>query len=201
MTVHPREVVLLDTEFTAWAGSMDRGWSGPGEYKEIVQIGAVAVDAATLMEVGAFEVLVKPVKNPVLSDYLVALTHITNERLMREAVDLPAALARFLSFASDRPLHSYGRDDRIIAGNAALIGRPKLWPDRTATDLKEWLMRVGVPLAGVHSGELAAHVGSKAQGVVHDALADSRSLAEAVRYLVARGAPNPFLTRRSGNAR
>jgi hypothetical protein len=35
-------------------------------------------------------------------------------------------------------------------------------------------------------------VGAAAQGRVHDALADARSLAEATRYLVARGAPNPF---------
>jgi hypothetical protein len=58
--------------------------------------------------------------------------------------------------------------------------------------LKDWLLGVGVPLAGVFSGELAAHVGSKSQGVAHDALVDARSLAEAVRYLVAKGAPNLF---------
>ncbi len=188
----PTKVILLDTEFTAWAGSMERGWSGPGEHKEIVQIGAVALDAASLREVDAFEVLVSPVKNPFLSDYLVELTRITNERLAREGVDFATAVSRFLSFAAERQLYSYGRDDRIIAGNASLLGLAQLWPGRTAVDLKDWLIRVGVGLAGIHSGELAAHVGSKAQGIAHDALVDARSLAEAVRYLVAKGAPNPF---------
>jgi len=188
----PAEVIVLDTEFTAWAGSMERRWSGPGEHKEIVQIGAVALDAATLREVGAFEVLVRPVKNPFLSDYLVELTRITNERLARDGVDFATGVSRFLSFAAERQLYSYGRDDRIIAANAALLGRADLWPGRAAIDLKDWLLRVGVRLAGIYSGELAAHVGSKSQGIAHDALVDARSLAEAVRYLVAKGAPNPF---------
>jgi inhibitor of KinA sporulation pathway (predicted exonuclease) len=192
MGLPPAEVILLDTEFTAWPGSMERGWSAPGEHKEIVQIGAVAVDAATLREVAVFEVLVKPVKNPILSDYFVALTRITNERLAERGVDFPTAVSRFLAFAGDRQFYSYGRDDRIIAANAALLGRPDLWPGRAGVDLKDWLLGVGIKLAGVFSGELAAHVGGKSQGIAHDALVDARSLAEAVRYLVAKGAPNPF---------
>ena len=193
MTRHPTEVVVFDTEFTAWQGSMERGWSGPGEHKEIVQIGAVLLDARTLAERRAFSVLVRPVRNPVLSDYLVQLTRITNERLAREGVDFPAALARFLEFAGERPLHSYGRDDRIIAANATLLSRPHLWPGLTATNLKDWLLKVGIPLAGVYSGMLAQHVGAASQGIAHDALIDARSLAEAVRFLVAKGAPNPFV--------
>jgi inhibitor of KinA sporulation pathway (predicted exonuclease) len=67
------------------------------------------------------------------------------------------------------------------------------WSFEPSVNLRLWLERVGVPLAGVHSGELAAHVGAVSQGRAHDALTDARSLAEAVRYLVRKGAPNPFL--------
>jgi inhibitor of KinA sporulation pathway (predicted exonuclease) len=186
------EVVIFDTEFTAWVGSMARGWAGPGEHKEIVQIGAVALNVHSLAETRAFEILIRPVKNPALSGYLVGLTRITNERLAREGVDFATGVRRFLDFTEGSPLHCFGRDDKIITSNARLIERPELWPDRTATNLKDWLLGVGVPLAGVFSGELAAHVGSKSQGVAHDALVDARSLAEAVRYLVAKGAPNLF---------
>ncbi len=190
----PPEVVVFDTEFTAWPGSMARAWSGPGEHKEIVQIGAVKLDARSLAETGAFEILIRPLKNPALSDYLVNLTRITNERLAREGVDFATGVGRFLDFFEVRPLFCFGRDDRLIASNADLIGRPELWPGRAGTNLKDWLLDVGVPLAGIFSGELAAHVGSKSQGIAHDALVDARSLAEAVRYLVAKGAPNPFLS-------
>jgi inhibitor of KinA sporulation pathway (predicted exonuclease) len=192
MAAHRAEVVVFDTEFTAWPGSMARAWAGPGEHKEIVQIGAVALDAANLEERCAFSVLICPVVNPVLSDYLVGLTGITNERLTAEGVDFAAGVARFVEFAGNRPLHAYGRDDRIIAANAERLGYPKLWPNLPTTNLKDWLLQVGIPLTGVHSGNLAAHVGSKSQGIAHDALIDARSLAEAVRYLVAKGAPNPF---------
>ena len=194
----PDEVVIFDTEFTAWKGSMERGWAGPGEYKEIVQIGAVRIDATTLEETASFSVLIKPVKNPILSDYLINLTRITNERIASEGVDLATGIEEFFAFAGDCPLHSYGRDDLIIVENTKLLGRPRLWPKRTSTNLKEWLLTVGVPLAGVHSGMLAKHVGAVAQGVLHDAVADSRSLAEAVRYLVKKGAPNPFRNSDSG---
>ena len=194
-----KEVVLFDTEFTAWPGSMERNWEGPGEFREIVQIGAVRVDAETLVETASFQILVRPVINPVLSDYFVKLTHITNERVAAEAVDFPAATARFAAFVEGRRFYCYGRDDLIIARNAERLKMPQLWTRTDATNLKEWLIEVGVVLAGVSSGTLAKHVGSVSQGVVHDALADARSLAEAVRYLVKNGAPNPF--RNSGNGR
>ena len=189
----PAEVVVFDTEFTAWPGSMARAWGGPGEHKEIIQIGAVILDSERLEERRAFSVLIRPVLNPVLSEYLVDLTGITNERLAAEGVDFATGVTRFVEFAGPRPLHAYGRDDRIIADNAERLGKPKLWPNLPTTNLKDWLLKVGIPLAGVHSGNLAAHVGSTSQGVAHDALIDSRSLAEAVRYLVAKGAPNPFI--------
>jgi inhibitor of KinA sporulation pathway (predicted exonuclease) len=189
----PAEVVIFDTEFTAWPGSMARAWGGPGEHKEIVQIGAVILDSQTLEERRAFSVLIRPVVNPVLSDYLVDLTGITNERLAADGVDFVTGVTRFVELAGRRPLYAYGRDDRIIAANAERLGKPKLWPNLPTTNLKEWLIKVGIPLAGVHSGSLAAHVGATSQGIAHDALVDSRSLAEAVRYLVAKGAPNPFI--------
>lgn len=189
----PAEVVVFDTEFTAWPGSMARAWGGPGEHKEIIQIGAVILDSKSLDERRAFSVLIRPVLNPVLSEYLVDLTGITNERLAAEGVDFATGVTRFVDLAGQRPLHAYGRDDRIIAANAEHLGRPKLWPNLQTTNLRDWLLKVGIPLAGVHSGNLAAHVGATSQGIAHDALIDSRSLAEAVRYLVAKGAPNPFI--------
>ncbi len=194
-----REVIVFDTEFTAWRGSVARRWQGPGEFQEIVQIGAVRLDAEALNETASFTVLVRPTINPVLSDYLIALTRITNERLAADGLDFANATKQFAEFVGKRTLHCYGRDDRIIARNAERLGKPHLWTNTTATNLREWLTEVGVKTAGISSGELARHVGSAAQGIAHDALVDARSLAEAVRYLVKKGASNPF--RSSGTAR
>jgi inhibitor of KinA sporulation pathway (predicted exonuclease) len=186
------EAIIFDTEFTAWQGSMERRWAGPGEYREVVQIGAVAIDVETFAETASFSILIKPIHNPVLSAYLVNLTRITNQRLQNEGTDFHSGVAKFVEFIAGRRMYCYGRDDKILAANARLLEERTVWPRVPAFDLKDWLVEIGIPLAGVHSGALAQHVGSVAQGIGHDALVDSRSLAEAVRYLVARGAPNPL---------
>jgi inhibitor of KinA sporulation pathway (predicted exonuclease) len=193
-----REVVVFDTEFTAWRGSVQRRWQGPGEFQEIVQIGAVRIDAATLAETASFAVLIRPTLNPVLSDYLVRLTRITNDRLAVEGLSFVEGTKRFAEFVGSRPIFCYGRDDKIIARNAERLKKPEAWSNTSGTNLREWLTEVGVKLSGVSSGELAKHVGAAAQGIAHDALVDARSLAEAVRYLVTNGAPNPFRNSESG---
>jgi len=192
------QAIIFDTEFTAWKGSMERRWSGPGEYREIVQIGAVSIDTDTLQEISSFSTLIKPVHNPVLSGYLVDLTRITNERLQAEGTDFHTGVSKFVDFIAGRPMFCYGRDDKVIAANARLLEERTVWPRVPAFDLKDWLVEIGIPLSGVHSGTLAQHVGSTAQGIAHDALVDSRSLAEAIRYLVARGAPNPLKVTTAG---
>ena len=39
----PDTFIIFDTEFTAWEGSMQRGWSGQNEHREIVQISAIRI--------------------------------------------------------------------------------------------------------------------------------------------------------------
>ena len=63
---------------------------------------AISIDAQTLAETASFSVLIKPVMNPVLSDYLVALTRITNERLAAEGTDFVAGVRAFVDFAAGR---------------------------------------------------------------------------------------------------
>ena len=94
----PVHVVIFDLEFTAWEGSLESRWTRPGELTEVVQIGAVKLDAASLKEVDAFEMLVKPRVNPILSDYLVALIGIDNQQLAARGVDFVTAYRAFLDF-------------------------------------------------------------------------------------------------------
>ncbi len=37
----PGIIAVLDLEWTAWEGSQESGWAGPGEKREIIQIGAI----------------------------------------------------------------------------------------------------------------------------------------------------------------
>src|SRR5882672_9482218 len=92
-------------------------WTRPQEYTEVVQIGAVKLDAVSLREVDAFEMLVRPRVNPVLSDYLVALTGITNEEVAARGVDFITAYRAFLNFIGDSRMYAFGRDDLVLADN------------------------------------------------------------------------------------
>lgn len=186
------EVIVFDTEFTAWPGSIARGWRGPGEFKEIVQIGAIAINANSLEELSSFSVLIRPVLNPVLSEYFTKLTRITNQHVAESGVSFSEGTELFRQFVGSRRSFCYGRDDLIICENAKQLALGSNWNCPASTNLRYWLEKAGVPLSGVHAGELSAHVGAAAQGRAHDAVTDSRSLAEAVRFLVAKGAPNPF---------
>jgi inhibitor of KinA sporulation pathway (predicted exonuclease) len=94
-------MVVFDLEWTAWEGSLARSWSGPGEYREVIQVGAVRLDAVRFERLAVFDRLVRPVRNPVLSDYITRLSGLTNERMLAEGVSLDAALAEFAAFVGD----------------------------------------------------------------------------------------------------
>jgi inhibitor of KinA sporulation pathway (predicted exonuclease) len=188
-----REAVILDTEYTAWDGSAQRNWTAPGEFREIIQIGAIAVDAGTLNETAAFSIVVRPSLNPVLSGYITSLTGITQDRVDREGVALTEGVRQFLAFRAGRPLFSYGDDGWVIAKNLILTGHGAAWPAglRTA-NIGRWFADQGLDVRNLNSGRLAAATGAAFDGRAHDALGDCRSILAAVKALAARGAANPF---------
>jgi len=190
--------VVFDLEFTAWAGSRQRGWSLPGEKRELVQIGAVKLDASSLAIVDEFEVLVRPRYNPRLSEYFTTLTGITNEALETRGVDFVPAYRAFLDFADGAPLWAFGRDDLIFEENIRLYGWGRIFTVPPYSNVIPWFAGLGIDLAGKHASDVAEAVGSVFEGRRHNALADAHSVAAGLRKAVADGAPNPFLPPASG---
>jgi inhibitor of KinA sporulation pathway (predicted exonuclease) len=186
-------LALFDLEFTAWEGSMARAWSLPHEHREIVQIGAVRLDAESLEELATLDLLVVPRINPNLSDYFVDLTGITHEAVAAHGRDFALAYQEFLGFVGDAPAGCFGRDDRVLMENLALYGLNDLPRPPRAIDLKAWIVAQGVDLTGIHSGMIAEQLGLTFSGRIHNALDDARSLASAVRHFVAKGARPPWL--------
>ena len=187
-----RFVIVFDLEFTAWQGSMEHRWLRPGEFREVVQIGAVKLDAATFAETAAIDILIKPRLNPVLSPYFEELTGVTNERLAQEGVDFAEGYRSFVRFADGAPLAAFGRDDRVLIDNLTLYGltdEPRLPP---YINIAPWLARAGVDVRGLHACDIAEAAGAIFEGRRHDALDDARSIAAGIATLVARGFPNPF---------
>ncbi len=188
--------VILDLEFTAWPGSRARRWTGPGEHREIIQIGALKVRAADATLLDRFERVVRPRINPQLSAFITELTGIDQDRLTRDGIDFEAAYTDFLDFAGDAPLFCYGFDEVVIAENIALYGLEDRFTATNTTNLHAFFRRHGVEIEAVDSGSLSDHFGldRAAPGKAHDAVFDCLSALAAARHLVAKGEPSPFLS-------
>ena len=187
-------VVIFDLEFTAWEGSLASRWTRPGEYTEVVQIGAVKLDAERLKEPACFEMLVRPRINPELSSYFTALTGITNKRLQAEGVDFITAYRAFLDFVGEADIWAFGRDDLIFQGNLERYGWTRL-PVPPYVNAITWFAENGVDLRGKHACDVAEAAGADFVGRKHDALDDARGVAAGFAHLIAKGAANPFLKR------
>jgi inhibitor of KinA sporulation pathway (predicted exonuclease) len=187
-----RHAIVFDLEFTAWPGSMEHRWRRPGEFREVVQIGAVKLDAATLEEIESFNLLAKPRLNPELSPYFEKLTGVTNVRLAQSGIDFADAYRAFVAFANGTPIFSFGRDDRVLVDNLELYGLRAMPPLPPCTNIALWLADHGVDPRGLHACDIARAAGAAFEGRRHDALDDARSVALGIATLVARGAPSPF---------
>ena len=168
-------------------------WTRRAEYTEVVQIGAVKLDGETLAEIDTFEILVRPRVNPVLSDYLVALTKITNEDLARRGVDFIVAYRAFLDFAAEAVCFAHGRDDLILLDNLKLYGWEKGLPLPRYNNAVTWFAEQGIDLKGKRACDVAEAAGTTFEGHKHNALADARGVAAGFRVLIEKGAPNPFV--------
>jgi inhibitor of KinA sporulation pathway (predicted exonuclease) len=194
MTNYPQKAAtIFDLEFTAWEGSLKRRWLGPGEYTELVQIGAMKLDPLTFEPLGEFEILVKPRLNAALSDYLVGLTGITNAEMDARGVDFLEGFRRFVDFVDGGRMIAFGRDDLIFEGNLRLYGIKNAPPIPPYTNIIPWMVKQGFDLKGKHACDTGPLAGVPFVGHRHNALHDARSVAAGIKALVAGGAPNILL--------
>ena len=102
--------IIFDTEYTAWEGCQENGWRG-NQKKEVVQIAAIKV-SNNLRVLAKFNAYCKPKINPVLSDYFMNLTHITNAQIAQKGEDFVDAYKRFEEFVKANICysHSWGSD-------------------------------------------------------------------------------------------
>lgn len=187
----PECLVIFDTEFTAWQGSHLRGWSESWEFRELIQIAAVkiSIDAKGVEILSTFNELVKPSRNPRLSDYIVDLTGISQSMVDDLGVDFPSALEQFYQFCHQGELRclAWGNDPNILRENCQL--NDIIMPEFSGgfTDLKKRATELLLDGAELSSGELAMHFQLPLSGHQHNALYDVRSLAGALQYWLASG--------------
>ena len=190
VTALPRATItVFDLEFTAWECSMATGWLRPGEFKEVVQIGALKLDAASFTVLDQFDILVRPRINPLLSPYFEELTGITNVQLADKGVDFVEAYERFEFFAQGAPICAFGHDEGILEENIRFYGLKNMTALPEFFDLRAWFAAQNIDPRGMLSCEIGPALGVPFEGRTHNALDDARSLAAAMQIMLSRGAP------------
>lgn len=185
-------IVFFDVECTAWEGSLQRRWSEPWEFQEIVQIGATKVkvppDGAGDDASDDFVRTVRPERNPLLSDYFVRLTGISQDDVDRDGVTLADAVRGFLEFcASAGAVCSNGKDAGLVAADLRL--RDLEVPDalKRMADIGPLLSRtLGDGSRHLTTSSLPGLLGITTYEPAHQGLGDARALAATVRALAAR---------------
>lgn len=180
-------ITIFDLEYTAWECSMARHWLTPGEFREVVQIGAVKLDADSFSPLAEFEILVRPRINPVLSPYFEKLTGITSASVARQGVDFAVAYGRFLDFAGEGPIAAFGHDECVLEDNIRLYGMKGARTLPVFYDLRGWFAVQGVDPRGMMSCDLGPALGLPFAGQTHNALDDARSIAGAMQAMASRG--------------
>ena len=191
-------VVVFDLEWTAWEGSMQRGWSEDWEHREIVQIGAVLVDAlAGFKRIDSFSHFVRPSHNQQLSEYFTILTGIDQTTVDNKGHTFAEAYSKFLLFVDGADiLLSNGSDGEVLRENCALNNVDYELKYGKVINIRPKIASVVCDQVGhrnygfIDSGELPNILGvSSSRGErKHDALSDAEGISLALGELRRRGA-------------
>ena len=188
--------VIFDTEYTSWHGCQEHGWHGR-QKREIVQISALRV-SNDLRVLDTFNVLCKPTINPILSDYFIKLTGITNEQIQRRGISFPKAYKKFKKFVGKSHClsHGYGGkwsdkcDGEIILENLKMNKMP-IDDDIKYHNISAWLIpeynRARMREHPKNSGKIAKflHEDNKITKLgidEHNALYDSYSILMGIKH-------------------
>jgi inhibitor of KinA sporulation pathway (predicted exonuclease) len=181
------KIVIFDLEYTCWEGSMARGWTGENEYCEIVQLGAVKLDGSKgHLETASYDALIKPKLNPNLSDYFTDLTGIHQAELDQNGISFPDAIHAFSTFIGDdtAQVYSCGGDEKHVYWNCGLHALSCPIDMRLFRDIMPILqMALSQGTKPITSSQLPQMLGLGISSQAHNALADARCIAEAIRVL------------------
>lgn len=190
-----KDIIIFDTEYTAWEGSQARKWSEDWEHREIVQISAIKINPQSFEKIGnSFNLLIKPRINPVLSEYFIKLTSITNEDINTKGVDFLEAINSFRRFSDNAILYSFANDCHVLNENIELYKLQDSVSVFSGEDIRAWALNQGINAKKFTSGGFAEAVGAPFKTTAHYALNDVLSIYEAVKFLVhEKNYPNPFI--------
>lgn len=184
--------ILFDTEYTSWEGSQERNWSYDYEYKEIICISALKIKNINneLTIIDKFNYYVKPIKNPLLSNYITNLTGITQNTIDTMSIKFEEALKLFYIFCENYNIYSYGNDYHEIKINITLNKLTHLskfleW-EKKFYDIKPIFQKYNIDTNKYTSGTVYKSVNLQPSKLikVHDSIWDTYSLFITLKYLL-----------------
>ncbi|MCK4860258.1 MAG: exonuclease domain-containing protein [Candidatus Omnitrophica bacterium] len=180
------QIIIFDAEYTTWEGALERGWSGPGEHRELVQIGAIRVNTQTLKETDSFEIFIKPSINPILAPYFIELTGITQKIVDEKGISFAIAWQRFIAWMGGDFAYSFGNDIVVIQENCKLFDVPLLVKRERFKNICNLFEKYGINTDQYHSSTIVRAFGKEPRSGAHNALTDARSILDGLILLHAR---------------
>ena len=114
---------ILDVEYTACKNSLENNWNKDNEWREIIEIGAILISHRNNQYkiVSELNLSVKPTLNPILSQYIIDLTGITQERIDLHGIKFKSAAHQLNQFfINSIPIIFNGNDGQIFRENYAI---------------------------------------------------------------------------------
>jgi inhibitor of KinA sporulation pathway (predicted exonuclease) len=115
-------LVCLDSEWTCWEDSLEKGWPDPDFPPEVIQIGLSIFDNETLTLLDEFVSYVSPRVNPMLSEYCKNLLSLTQDTIdnAKSFSSIANDIAVFLEAypPSRAVVYSFGPDWETISADA-----------------------------------------------------------------------------------
>jgi inhibitor of KinA sporulation pathway (predicted exonuclease) len=177
----PEHYLVIDFEATC----CDRG-GVPREQMEIIEIGAVMVEAQQLQSVSEFQSFVRPVRHPKLTAFCTQLTSITQQQVDTTAAfhDVIAAFKQWCTGFGRCVFCSWGDYDRNqLQQDCAFhqlpypINAPHLNLKRQMTQRQQLTNKLGLDAA-------VRLAGLKFSGTHHRGIDDARNIASLLPYIV-----------------
>ena len=194
--VNVMSLILFDTEYTSWTGCNEHGWHD-WQKKEIVQISALKIDE-NLAVLAEFNRLCKPKFNPVLSDYFVDLTGITNDMVTSSGEDFTKVYNDFKNFVGSDVCfsHAWGQsadslsDGAVVQENLRLynlLTDDKITYRNIAPIFKQLYDKHHIKIKQQSSGQIVKLLGLNVQHQIqgldtHNAMFDVYSILVGLRY-------------------
>ena len=177
-----RSPVVVDLEATCWGEEHLALRERHEQESEIIEIGAVRLDPATLAPVDEFQTFVRPTRHPALTDFCVGLTSIT-QAMVDDAPSLRDALSAFAGWVGEAPaaLCGWGRfERRKLGADFAAVGLESPF-DGEYLDLKvefmDWTRGQGLGKLRVGMKSALELLAIPASGTQHRGIDDARMTA------------------------